>query len=106
MSGCAGSLNHARERNPRGVSPSDKIVPPCAVRDTLAAVFYLSDKCDSFWTQGFSNVTSALSLAIIGAGKIARDQHLPAIAGSDALSLAAVVDPAKPDLGVPSFASL
>jgi D-galactose 1-dehydrogenase len=51
-------------------------------------------------------VTSPLSLAIIGAGKIARDQHVPAIAGSDAFSLAAIVDPAKPDLGVPAFASL
>ena len=47
-----------------------------------------------------------LSLAIIGAGKIARDQHIPAIAGSDAFSLTAIVDPGRPDLGVPAFASL
>ncbi|WP_298689298.1 Gfo/Idh/MocA family oxidoreductase [uncultured Sphingomonas sp.] len=46
------------------------------------------------------------SIAIIGAGKIAQDQHLPAIAASDAFSLAAVVDPALPDLGVPAFATL
>ncbi|HEY0270183.1 MAG TPA: Gfo/Idh/MocA family oxidoreductase, partial [Sphingomonas sp.] len=45
-------------------------------------------------------------MAIIGAGKIARDQHMPAIAAGDAFSLAAVVDPALPDLGVPAFASL
>jgi D-galactose 1-dehydrogenase len=46
------------------------------------------------------------SVAIIGAGKIARDQHMPAIAAGGAFSLAAVVDPALPDLGVPAFASL
>jgi len=51
-------------------------------------------------------VTLPLSLAIIGAGKIARDQHIPAITGGDAFSLAAIVDPAKPDLGIPAFASL
>lgn len=51
-------------------------------------------------------MTSSLSLAIIGAGKIARDQHIPAITGSDAFALAAIVDPALPDLGVPVFASL
>jgi D-galactose 1-dehydrogenase len=48
-----------------------------------------------------------LPLAIIGAGKIARDQHIPALTRSGAFSLAAVVDPALPDdLGVPAFASL
>ncbi|WP_343046924.1 Gfo/Idh/MocA family oxidoreductase [Sphingomonas chungangi] len=46
------------------------------------------------------------ALAIIGAGKIARDQHMPAIAGSEAFMLTAIVDPALPDLGVPVFASL
>jgi D-galactose 1-dehydrogenase len=50
-------------------------------------------------------VPSPFSIAIIGAGKIARDMHIPAIAGGDAFSLAAVVDPALPDLGVPAFAS-
>lgn len=49
---------------------------------------------------------TATPLAIIGAGKIARDQHMPAIASSDAFTLAAIVDPALPDLGVPVFASL
>ncbi len=47
-----------------------------------------------------------LSIAIIGAGKIAQDQHIPAIAGCGRFALAAVVDPARPDLGVPVFASL
>jgi D-galactose 1-dehydrogenase len=42
----------------------------------------------------------------MGAGKIAQDQHIPAIGASDAFTLAAVVDPARPDLGVPAFASL
>jgi D-galactose 1-dehydrogenase len=52
-------------------------------------------------------VAAPLSLAIIGAGKIARDQHIPAIARSEHFRLAAVVDPALPgDLGVPAFASL
>lgn len=51
-------------------------------------------------------MTLPLSLAIIGAGKIARDQHIPAIASDDAFSLTAIVDPALPDLGVPAFASL
>ena len=48
----------------------------------------------------------SLSIAIIGAGKIARDQHIPAIAAHDGWSLAAVVDPMRPDLGVPVFESL
>lgn len=47
-----------------------------------------------------------LPLAIIGAGKIARDQHIPAIRQGNAFTLAAIVDPTLPDLGVPAFASL
>ncbi|WP_338243468.1 Gfo/Idh/MocA family protein [Aurantiacibacter hainanensis] len=35
-----------------------------------------------------------IRLAIVGLGKIARDQHLPAIAASDTFDLAATVDPA------------
>lgn len=35
-----------------------------------------------------------MRVAVIGLGKIARDQHLPAIAASDAFELAATVDPA------------
>jgi D-galactose 1-dehydrogenase len=52
------------------------------------------------------NVPKTIPLAIIGAGKIARDQHIPAIAGSDAFELVAIVDPARPDLGVPAFTTL
>ncbi|WP_454886743.1 Gfo/Idh/MocA family protein [Sphingomonas oryzagri] len=51
-------------------------------------------------------MTSSTRMALVGAGKIARDQHIPAIAGNDAFSLAAIVDPALPALGVPAFASL
>jgi len=51
-------------------------------------------------------VTFPIPLATIGAGKIARDQHIPAVNGSDTFSLAAVVDPVRPDLGVPAFVSL
>jgi D-galactose 1-dehydrogenase len=48
-----------------------------------------------------------IRLALIGLGKIARDQHLPAIAGDDRFTLAATVDPQAPALsGVPHFASL
>ena len=48
----------------------------------------------------------SLSIAIIGAGKIARDQHMPAIAAHDGFTLVAVVDPAQPDLDVPVFETL
>lgn len=47
-----------------------------------------------------------LPIAIIGAGKIARDQHVPAIAGSSVFKLAAIVDPSSVDLGVPVFETL
>jgi D-galactose 1-dehydrogenase len=45
-------------------------------------------------------------IAVIGVGKIARDQHLPAIAASPAFRLAATVDGRPMDEGVPHFASL
>lgn len=51
-------------------------------------------------------VTDPLSLAIVGAGKIARDSHMPAIAASDRFGLAAIVDPTPPDVAVPVFGSL
>jgi D-galactose 1-dehydrogenase len=48
-----------------------------------------------------------IRIAIIGLGKIARDQHLPAIAADSAFSLAASVDPAAgPIDGIPHFTSL
>ena len=49
----------------------------------------------------------ALRVALVGFGKIAHDQHLPAIAADPAFALAAVVDPAvSHDVGVPVFPSL
>ena len=50
--------------------------------------------------------TQPVRLALVGLGKIARDQHLPAIAGSDSLALAATVDPASAGgAGVAHFAT-
>jgi D-galactose 1-dehydrogenase len=47
-----------------------------------------------------------IRIAIIGYGKIARDQHVPAIAADPNFDLAAVVSPrARADEGVPVFAS-
>lgn len=49
----------------------------------------------------------SIAIAIIGFGKIARDQHVPAILGNDGFSLAATVDSHGPGMeGVPHFASL
>lgn len=46
----------------------------------------------------------SIRIAIIGFGKIARDEHLPAIAEHPGFSLAAVVAPGgDPDIGVPWF---
>ncbi|MEW9856642.1 Gfo/Idh/MocA family protein [Novosphingobium sp. M1R2S20] len=48
-----------------------------------------------------------IRIAVVGVGKIARDQHLPAIAGNPAFSLAATVSPHDPGpKGVPHLASL
>lgn len=48
-----------------------------------------------------------IRIAVVGVGKIARDQHLPAIAGNPAFSLAATVSPHDPGpVGVPHLASL
>lgn len=47
-----------------------------------------------------------LRLAIVGLGKIARDQHLPSIAAMPAIALVAVADPNATLDGVPHFASL
>lgn len=48
-----------------------------------------------------------IRIAVVGVGKIARDQHLPAIAGNRAFGLAATVSPHDPGAeGVPHFASL
>ncbi|KPF65595.1 Gfo/Idh/MocA family protein [Porphyrobacter sp. AAP60] len=48
-----------------------------------------------------------IRIAIVGLGKIARDQHLPAIKGDAGFALAATVDPhAQPCDGVPHFRDL
>jgi D-galactose 1-dehydrogenase len=47
-----------------------------------------------------------IKLAIVGLGKIARDQHLPALAASDAFELVGVASPHNSLQGVPSFADL
>lgn len=48
-----------------------------------------------------------IRLALVGIGKIARDQHLPAIAGNPDFALAATVSRNDPELeGAPHFASL
>ena len=48
-----------------------------------------------------------IRIAVVGIGKIARDQHLPAIAGNATFSLAATVSPRDPGPGtVPHFKDL
>ncbi|MCT2401186.1 Gfo/Idh/MocA family protein [Novosphingobium mangrovi (ex Huang et al. 2023)] len=48
-----------------------------------------------------------IRIAVVGVGKIARDQHLPAIAGTPAFSLAATVSPHDPGAeGIPHLSSL
>lgn len=51
--------------------------------------------------------SAPVRLAIAGLGKIARDQHLPAIVRSDTFALVATVDPTSPAAGdTPHFADL
>ena len=51
--------------------------------------------------------TQPVRLALVGLGKIARDQHLPAIAGDPRFVLAATVDPHSPGTrSAPHFATL
>ena len=49
---------------------------------------------------------SDLRLAIVGFGKIAHDQHVPAIAATDGVTLVAVADPNPVTADVPHFRSL
>jgi D-galactose 1-dehydrogenase len=49
---------------------------------------------------------SELRLAIVGFGKIAHDQHVPAIAATDGVTLVAVADPNPVAADVPLFPSL
>ena len=47
-----------------------------------------------------------LRVAIVGAGKIAHDQHVPAIAATDGVTLAAVADPRASQPDLPHFKTL
>jgi D-galactose 1-dehydrogenase len=47
-----------------------------------------------------------IKIAIVGLGKIARDQHIPTLAASDAFELVAVASPHSKLDGVPSFADI
>jgi D-galactose 1-dehydrogenase len=49
---------------------------------------------------------TALRVAVVGLGKIARDQHIPAISATDGVELAAIVDPNNSIDGVAHFATL
>ena len=49
---------------------------------------------------------SLLRVAIVGFGKIARDQHVPAIAATEGVELVAVADPVASLPGVPHAATL
>lgn len=51
-------------------------------------------------------MTQAIRLALIGVGKIARDKHVPAIAGDPAFVLTATADPYGSLPDIPGFASL
>lgn len=49
---------------------------------------------------------SIIRIGIVGVGKIARDQHIPAIAADPGFELVAVASRSRPDIGVPAFESL
>jgi D-galactose 1-dehydrogenase len=49
---------------------------------------------------------TAIRVAIAGLGKIARDQHIPAIAGTEGIELAATADPNASIDGIAHFATL
>lgn len=51
-------------------------------------------------------MTRRIPLALVGVGKIARDQHLPALAASDSFELIAGVDPVGRLPGLPTYAEL
>ena len=54
--------------------------------------------------DGRSHVT-ATKIAIMGVGKIARDQHIPTIAASDRFELVAAVTRHEPPESVPGFSA-
>ena len=50
--------------------------------------------------------TEPVGIAVVGLGKIARDQHVPEIAASPAFTLAATVDPVARLEGVEGYGDL
>ena len=49
---------------------------------------------------------TAIRIAIVGLGKIAREQHIPAIAGTEGVELVAIADPNASLDGIAHFATL
>ena len=49
---------------------------------------------------------STIKIALVGLGKIARDQHMPALAANDAFELVAVASPHQKSSDLPSFKDL
>src|SRR5580658_1873212 len=64
--------------------------------------------CHTCCSKPGTIAVTAIRLAIVGLGKIARDQHLAAIAATAGIELAAVADPdaSAASAGVARFASL
>ena len=56
--------------------------------------------------DGASNAVTAIRLAIVGLGKIARDRHIPAIADTEGIELVAAADPNASIDGIAHFATL
>src|SRR6266481_2064152 len=52
------------------------------------------------------HIVSELRIAIVGFGKIARTQHVPAIAATEGATLVAIADPNAAPAGVPHFPGL
>jgi D-galactose 1-dehydrogenase len=55
---------------------------------------------------GAGNPVTAIRIAIVGLGKIARDQHIPAIAGTEGIELVAIASRNASIDGIAHFATL
>ena len=55
--------------------------------------------------QQGGHIVSEFRIAIVGFGKIARTQHVPAIAATQGATLVAIADPNAAPVGVPHFAA-
>ena len=53
-----------------------------------------------------ANSKAPISIAVYGLGKIAFDQHIPAIEASNDFQLAATISQSKAIAGIPSFSTL